>query len=48
MRVTLDADVYDALLVVARREFRRPEAQASYLLTRAINDLTRGGAADAA
>ena len=47
LRVTLEAEVYDRLVGLARRDFRKLEWQASYLLTRAINELAQE-AADAA
>ena len=47
LRVTLEADVYDALLESANRDFRKLEWQASYLLTKAVRDQAPG-AADAA
>ncbi len=47
MRVTVEADEYDALLALARREIRRPEWQAAFLLRNAIAEAMRE-AADAA
>jgi hypothetical protein len=47
LRVTLEADVYDALLELARRDFRKVEWQASFLLRRAILAATREGDPDA-
>lgn len=44
-RVSLEAEVYDLLVGLARRDFRRLEWQASYLLTKAINELAEREAA---
>jgi hypothetical protein len=48
LRVTVAPDDYDALLALARRNFRRVEQQASYLLAQAVRAAGRDGATDAA
>lgn len=47
VRVTLEAEDYDQLLALARRDYRKVEWQASFLLRQAILAATREDDADA-
>lgn len=47
LRVTLEAEVYDQLVALARRDFRKLEWEASFLLSKAIAAAAREAGADA-